>query len=154
MIGLKTQAVRLGNSYRLPVHILYRSTPGRLGGDLSFSDAIRAKYASVDEQELPSADFVYPKFGEADASELLQSLTRQLIQLNRIRIRMNVSNYRYLQRYSSAINFRCEQLFNLLQTQNNMYSGVTADAIRELQKIHRELRVETEKAAESRKNRS
>jgi len=149
MTGLKTQAVRLGNSYRLPVHILYRSTPGRLGSDLSFSDAIRAKYASVDEQELPSADFVYPKFGEADASELLQSLSRQLIQLNRIRIRMNVRNYRYLQRYSTAVSIRCEQLLNLIQTQNNMYSGVTAEAIRELSKIHEELKKQTEDAAKS-----
>ncbi|MDO4804337.1 MAG: hypothetical protein Q4A32_05915, partial [Lachnospiraceae bacterium] len=138
--SIKTQAVQLGSSYRLPIHILYRSIPGRLGGDVSFADAIIAKYKSANEQELPSADFVYPKYGERDAGDALTELSRQLILMNRIRIQMNIRNYRIMQRYSLTVSARCDQLLNMLRMQTNAYSGVSQESVRELMQIHRELK--------------
>ena len=144
---IKTQALQLGSNYQLPVHILYRSIPGRLGGDLSFADAIIAKYKSTDDQELPSADFAYPKFGERDAGEALTELSRQLILMNRIRIQMNIRNYRIMQRYSLTVSARCDQLLNMLLMRTNIYSGVSQASVRELMQIHRELRKKIDESA-------
>ena len=132
--------MQLGSSYQLPVHILYRSIPGRLGGDSSFAESIIAKYRSADDQELPSADFVYPKYGERDAGEALAEVSRQLILMNRIRIQMNVRNYQIMRRYSLTVSARCDQLLNMLQMRTNVYSGVSQASIRELMQIHKELR--------------
>jgi hypothetical protein len=101
-----------------------------LGGDLSFADAIIAKYKSTDDQELPSADFAYPKFGERDAGEALTELSRQLILMNRIRIQMNIRNYRIMQRYSLTVSARCDQLLNMLLMRTNIYSGVSQASVR------------------------
>ena len=144
---IKTQALQLGSNYQLPVHILYRSIPGRLGGDLSFADAIIAKYKSADDQELPSADFAYPKFGERDAGEALTELSRQFILMNRIRIQMNIRNYRIMQRYSLTVSARCDQLLNMLLMRTNIYSGVSQASVRELMQIHRELRKKIDESA-------
>ena len=138
--GLKTQAVRLGSSYRLPVHILQWSVPARLGGDASFAEAIMAKYLTSNERRSSSVDFVHPKFGERDAGNVLSELSRQLVQLNRIRIQMNMHNYRIMQRYSLSVSARCEQLINFLEMNTNAYSGVSQEAVRDLVQIHQRLK--------------
>ena len=138
--GLKTQAVRLGSSYRLPVHILQWSVPARLGGDASFAEDIMAKYLTSNERRSSSVDFVHPKFGERDAGNVLSELSRQLVQLNRIRIQMNMHNYRIMQRYSLSVSTRCEQLLNFLEMNTNVYSGVSQEAVRELVQIHQRLK--------------
>ncbi len=147
--GLKTQAVRLGSSYRLPVHILQWSIPARLGGDASFAEDIMAKYLTSHERRSSSVDFVHPKFGERDAGNVLSELSRQLVQLNRIRIQMNMHNYRIMQRYSLSVSTRCEQLLNFLEMNTNVYSGVSQEAVRELVQIHQKLKEQIASAGTS-----
>lgn len=147
--GLKTQAVRLGSSYRLPVHILQWSIPARLGGDASFAEDIMAKYLTSNERRSSSVDFVHPKFGERDAGNVLSELSRQLVQLNRIRIQMNMHNYRIMQRYSLSVSTRCEQLLNFLEMNTNVYSGVSQEAVRELVQIHQKLKEQIASAGTS-----
>ncbi len=48
-------ARRLGGSWKLPVHILYRKLPGRLGEKSLFAEAIIAKYTAPEEQDYPAA---------------------------------------------------------------------------------------------------
>ena len=132
-------ARQLGYRHELPVHVPYRGLQGRLGGENLFAKTIIAKYASSEEQDLPSADFAYPEQPGAGAEAALSELTERLLVLNRIRIQMNIHNRRILQQFSISVSARCEQLLNELSRSSFFVSGVSGAAVRELREIYREL---------------
>jgi len=132
-------ARRLGGSWKLPVHILYRKLPGRLGEKSLFAEAIIAKYTAPEEQDYPAALFAYPEPPGMPPEELLSELAGRLVQMYRIRVQMNVYNYRALQNFYVTAANRCLLLLDQLKQQSVYPGSVPMASVRELERIYREL---------------
>ena len=135
-------ARQISRSRPLPVFTRYLRPVDRLQVSTSFAEAIIAKYKASEEQDLPSVSFVYPETAALTAQNLDQ-LAAQLITLNRIRIRMNIHNHRWMQNYALSLESSCRSLLNQLSIRMQAAPGtISSSSVRELERVLQELSTE------------
>ena len=129
---------------QMPVRARYHISEyrGRMRAGNSFAEEIIVKYMDTEEPDLPSVTFAYPENVTGTMEELLSRLVSQLITLYRIKVKVNVRNYRFLQQLAVSANMRCHILFRELEARNLLSpNGVSAESVRDLRRIFEGLRL-------------